>query len=104
VFVAPDQGSLLRLRDCVRTALAWSSIVKDIQGGRLNIDRLQEDQAKKQLESAEGAVPGAARECFKWLLCPVMTSATSRDASVEAFPLSTGGRLRRRDRARLRGE
>lgn len=91
VFVAPDQGSLIRLRDCVRTALAWSSIVDDIKTGRLNIDRLQEEQAKKELETAESVVPRAARECFKWLLCPVMTAATDRQATVEAFPLNTSG-------------
>lgn len=91
VFVAPDQGSLIRLRDCVRTALAWTSIVDDIKTGRLNIDRLQEEQAKKELETAESVVPRAARECFKWLLCPVMAAATDREAMVEAFPLNTGG-------------
>src|SRR5690606_1050224 len=91
VFIAPDQGSLLRLKDCVRTALAWASIVDDIKAGRLNIDRLQEEQAKKELETAEGVVPRAARECFKWLLCPMMTTATERQATVEAFPLNTSG-------------
>jgi predicted AAA+ superfamily ATPase len=91
VFVAADQSSLLRLRDCVRTALAWSSIVDDIKAGRLNIDRLQEDQAKKELATAEGVVPRAARECFRWLLCPVMTAATDRVATVETFPLNTSG-------------
>lgn len=89
VFVAADQGSLIRLRECVRTALAWASIVDDIKTGRLNIDRLQEEQAKKELETARGVVPRAARECFKWLLCPMMTSATDREAKVEAFPLNS---------------
>lgn len=71
------------------TALAWASIVDDIKAGRLNIDRLQEEQAKKELETAKGVVPRAARECFKWLLCPMMTSATDREAKVEAFPLNS---------------
>ena len=88
VFVAADSNTLSRLRDCVQTALAWGSIVDDIKGGRLNIDRLQEEQAKKELETAKGVVPRAARECFKWLLCPVMTSPTDREATVEAFPLN----------------
>ena len=43
------------------------------------------------LETAEGVLPRAARECFKWLLCPLMASATDRQASVEAFPLNAGG-------------
>ncbi|NUQ73302.1 MAG: ATP-binding protein [Polyangiaceae bacterium] len=91
VFVAPDQGLLLRLRDCVRTALAWGSIVEDIKEGRLNIDRLQEEQAKKELGIAEGVVPKATRDCFKWLLCPVMSLPTDRQPGVEVFPLNTSG-------------
>ena len=92
VFIAADQGSLIRLRDGVRTALSWGSIVDDVKGARLNVDRLQEEQAKKELLDAEGAVPKLARECFKWLLCPVMAAATDRQATVEAFALPTGDR------------
>jgi hypothetical protein len=91
VFIAPDQGALLRLRDGVRTALAWGSIVDDVKNGRLNLDRLQEEQAKKELGRVEGTMPELARECFKWLLCPVMASPTDRDASVEAYALPTSG-------------
>lgn len=91
VFVAADQASLSRLRDCVCSALAWESIVEDIGAGRLNIDRLQETQAKKELESAKSVLPRAARECFKWLLCPAMTAATDKEAVVEAHALNTGG-------------
>jgi len=29
IFVAPDHGALARLRDCIRVALAWKSIVED---------------------------------------------------------------------------
>jgi predicted AAA+ superfamily ATPase len=91
VFVAPDQGSLMRLRECVRTVLAWSSIIDDIEQKRLNIDQLQEDQAKKALETAKGTVPRAARDCFKWLLNPVMASATDREGTVEEYEINTDG-------------
>lgn len=91
VFVAADQVSLSRLKDVTRTALAWASIVNDIKTRRLNIDHLQEDQAKKELETTEGVLLRAVRECFKWLLCPLMTAATDRQASVEAFPLNPSG-------------
>lgn len=90
VFVAADEASVSRLRDATRTALAWASIVDDIKEGRLNIDRLQEEQAKKSLATAEQVVPRAARECFKWVLCPVMTTATERDVLVESFPINAG--------------
>ncbi|MFS8065837.1 MAG: ATP-binding protein [Byssovorax sp.] len=91
VFIAADQGSLIRLRDGVRTALSWGSIVDDVKSSRLNVDRLQEEQAKKEHSDAEGAVPKLARECFKWLLCPVMAAPTDRQATVEAFALPAGG-------------
>jgi predicted AAA+ superfamily ATPase len=91
IFVAADAAALPRLRDAVRTALAWRSIVDDVETSRLNVDRLQEAQARKELDAAEGVVPRAARETFKWVLCPAMLNTTDRDPRVEAFPLNTGG-------------
>jgi len=91
VFVAAEESSLPRVRDAVRTALAWESIVKDIEGKRLNIDRLQEEQARKAFENTAGHIQGLVRACFKWLLCPVMTSPTDREPTMEVFPLDPGG-------------
>ncbi len=91
LFLAPDHGSLARLRDCIRVALAWGSIVEDVRDGRLNIDQLQRRQAEKELQTAEEVLPRAARECYKWLLCPVQHAATDPKPVVEAFPLNTGG-------------
>lgn len=91
VFIAPDFGTLSRLRDCIRTALAWNSIVEDVNARRLNIDRLQEEQAKKEMQTAEDVLPRVARECYKWILCPVMMSPTDRQPTIEVFPLNTGG-------------
>jgi predicted AAA+ superfamily ATPase len=91
VFLAPDMAILARLRDTARVALAWNSIVEDVKEGRLNIDLLQKKQAEKELLSAEEVVPRAARECYKWLLCPVQNSATDPKPTVEAFPLNSSG-------------
>lgn len=91
LFVAPDQTSLGRLRDSIRTALAWASITDDVKDGRLNIDRLQEQQAKKEQVTAEEVLPRVARECYKWLLCPVMSQPTDKQITVEAFPLNPAG-------------
>ena len=77
IFVSPDQGSLARLRDCIRTALAWASITDDVKENRLNIDNLQSNQAKKEQLTADEVLPRVARECYKWLLCPVMALPTS---------------------------
>ena len=100
VFLAADQGVLSRLRDTARVALAWQSIVDDVETGRLNIDVLQQNQAKKELQTSLEVLPRAARECYKWLLCPVQQSATDPAIDVEAFPLTTtagtiGGELAR---------
>lgn len=55
IFLAPDHGALTRLRDCIRIALAWSSIVEDVAAMRLVLDNLQAQQAKKELQGAEDA-------------------------------------------------
>lgn len=91
IFIAADHSGLSRLRDYIRIALAWNSIVDDVKDGRLNIDRLQEQQAKKELQAAEDVLTRVARECYKWLLCPTVTSPTDPQPQVETFPLNTGG-------------
>lgn len=91
IFVAPDWSSLSRLRDAVRTALAWESIVDDVKEGRLNIDRLQENQAKKELETAAAVSARVVRDCFRWVLCPYMANPTDQSPTVEAFQLNTSG-------------
>ncbi len=91
IFLAPDHGALSRLRDCARVALAWGSIVEDVKDGRLNIDQLQRRQAEKELQTAEEVLPRAARECYKWLLCPVQHTPTDSKVTIEAFPVNTSG-------------
>jgi predicted AAA+ superfamily ATPase len=91
IFLAADHGALSRLSDAARVALAWGSIVDDVKEGRLNIDLLQQKQAEKELRTAEEVLPRAARECYKWLLCPVQETPTDAKVNVEAFPLNTTG-------------
>jgi predicted AAA+ superfamily ATPase len=91
LFLAPDHGTLARLHDCIRVALAWGSIVEDVQDGRLNIDQLQKRQAEKELQTAEEVLPRAARECYRLLLCPVQHTPTEPTPSIEVFPLNTSG-------------
>jgi predicted AAA+ superfamily ATPase len=91
IFLAPDHGALTRLRDCIRVALAWNSIVEDVAAMRLVLDNLQAQQAKKELQGAEDVLPRVARECYKWLLCPAQDNPTATKPTVEVFPLNTGG-------------
>jgi predicted AAA+ superfamily ATPase len=90
LFLAPDHGALARLRDCIRVALSWASIVEDVAAMRLVLDNLQAQQAKKELDDAEKVLPRVARECYKWLLCPSQDSPTGKP-SVETVPLNTSG-------------
>jgi uncharacterized protein len=89
IFLAPDQGALVRLRDCIRTVLAWNSIVEDVEAIRLVLDNLQAQQARKERQSAEEVLTRVAKECYKWLLCPAQDNPTTSQPIVEAFSLNT---------------
>lgn len=91
LFLAPDHDILARVRDCLRTALAWKSICDDVHAGRLNIDLIQKRQAEKELETSESVLPKAVRECYRWLLCPSQSAAGASQPGVEAFVLNTSG-------------
>lgn len=91
VFLAPDAGGLARLRDAVRTALAWASIVADIKAKRLVVDQLQADQAESEGTRAGKVAEQAVRECYRWVLCPLMEAPTDRELVVEAFAVNTAG-------------
>jgi predicted AAA+ superfamily ATPase len=92
LFLAADHGALTRLNDAARVALAWGSIVEDVDNERLNIDLLQRKQARNEYDSARAVLPRVARECYKWLLCPTQNSPTDPKPIVEAFPLNTSGK------------
>ena len=89
IFLAPDHAVLSRLREATRVALAWASIVEDVEEDRLNIDQIQRKQAEKESQAASAVLPRAARECFKWLLCPVQDDPTATKPTIESFPLNT---------------
>lgn len=89
IFVAADHAVLNRLKDATRVALAWASIAEDVDEGRLNIDQNQRRQADKEARAAAEVLPRAARECFKWLLCPVQDDPTATRPTIEAFALNT---------------
>lgn len=89
LFLAADSGAYSRFEDCIKTALAWNSIVVDVRENRLNIDQLQKKQAETELANIDKALPAIARECYRWLLCPAQYAATEKPI-VEAFQLNTG--------------
>lgn len=83
VFLAAEYNALVRLKDQVRTVLAWDSIVKDVERKTLNLDLVQFDQAKNELARAMNVIPASLRETFKHLLIPFQANPTDREIQFE---------------------
>lgn len=71
IFLAADFDALSRLKDQVRSCLAWQSIVSDIKDMHLNLDQFQSREATRGLEAARDALKRMIRETYKWLLTPM---------------------------------
>src|SRR5262249_51130373 len=68
LFLAADGAAINALCDHVRRFLAWDSIVDDVD--RLNLDRHNETEAKKELEEARKRVDASVREAYRFLIAP----------------------------------
>jgi predicted AAA+ superfamily ATPase len=88
LFLAPEYTALMRVKDQLRTVLAWESIVKDVEKKSLNLDFAQFDQAKLEHLRAEKVIPASLRETFKILLVPFQTSPTDREIQLEKVSVS----------------
>jgi predicted AAA+ superfamily ATPase len=78
IFLAADYDTLSRLKDTVRSLLAWKSIVNDIQDMKLNLDQFQARQALKNSEDTQAAVDRLVREAYRWLLVPSQEAAPGK--------------------------
>ncbi|MFO1342603.1 MAG: DUF499 domain-containing protein [Burkholderiales bacterium] len=93
IFVAADYDSVSRLKDHVRSHLAWRSIVGDYKDNRIVLDNLMAKQAQASLDQAEETVRRMIRETYKWLLAPVQEARPGKGLSElmwEHFPLNPG--------------
>jgi hypothetical protein len=93
IFVAADYDSASRLKDHVRSFLAWRSIVADYKDNRIVLDNLMAKQAQASLEQAEETVRRMIREAYKWLLAPVQEARPGKGLSEvmwEHFQLNPG--------------
>ena len=93
IFVAADYDSVSRLKDHVRSYLAWRRIVDDYKDNRIVLDNLMAKQAQASLEQAEETVRRMIRETYKWLLAPVQEARPGKGLSEvmwEHFPLNPG--------------
>lgn len=92
VFLVPDYDSLSRLRENVKTYLAWQSINKDIKEEKLNLDTHNRRQAKEAFEQSEKVLRQSIRDSFKWILNPYEEPTTGRfTLKWEAAQVSAGG-------------
>ena len=71
IFLAAEFNQVQRMRDQVRSTLAWQSIVNDAREGRFNLDMFQMKQAQQSLEQGQETLRRTVREAYKWLLAPV---------------------------------
>jgi hypothetical protein len=93
IFMAADYDNVARLRDQVRSVLAWQSIVSDGKDGKLNLDGIQSKQAQKGLDDANDALRRMVRETYKWLLAPVQEVRPGKgpgEIQWEHFQLNPG--------------
>lgn len=93
LFVAAEYDSVSRLKDHVRSFLAWRSIVSDYKDNRIVLDNLMAQQAQASLDQAEETVRRMIRETYKWLLAPVQEARPGKGLSElmwERFQLNPG--------------
>jgi predicted AAA+ superfamily ATPase len=93
IFLAPDADSVSRLKDQVRSVLAWQSIVADIKEMKLNLDQYQARQASRSLDDANEALRGMVKETYRWLLAPAQFAERGKGLSElqwEPFQINTG--------------
>jgi len=93
IFLAAEQDNVSRLKDQVRTMLAWESIVNDYKDNRITLDNLMARNATASLDQAKEALKRMIRETYKWLLAPVQTAVAGRGLSEiqwEHFPVNPG--------------
>ncbi|MEN9424167.1 MAG: hypothetical protein RL122_1550 [Pseudomonadota bacterium] len=82
IFLAADYDSVSRLKDQVRSLLAWRSIVNDSKEMRLNLDQFQSKQANNSLQDADKALQRMLRETYKWLLAPMQEARPGKGLSA----------------------
>lgn len=93
IFLVADYDSVSRLKDQIRSVLAWQTIVNDIKDMKLNLDQYQSRLANKSLEDANDALRRMIRETYKWLMAPVQHAQSGSGVSEiqwEQFQLNPG--------------
>ncbi len=70
-----------RLKDQVRSLLAWQSIVTDYRETKIVLDNLMARNAETALSQAQAAVHRMMRETYKWVLAPMQEARPGKGIS-----------------------
>ena len=74
IFLASDVEGVSRLKEQVKSVLAWQSIVDDSRELKLNLDQLQMRQAQKSLDDSKDILDRGVKETYKLILSPIQTA------------------------------
>jgi hypothetical protein len=92
IFLAADFDNVSRLKEQVRSVLAWQSIVTDYKENRITLDNFMAKQANASLEEAKAVLKRMVKEAYKWVMAPVQHAVAGKppsDLEWEAFPVNT---------------
>lgn len=92
IFLAADYDSVSRLKDHIRSYLAWRSIVADYKDNRIVLDNLMAKQANGSLDQADETVRRMIRETYKWIVAPMQEARPGKGVSEvhwEQFALNS---------------
>lgn len=95
LFLAAEYDSVNRLKDQVRSVLAWQSIVNDYRENRIVLDNLMAKNAEAALSQAKDALQRMVCETYKWLLAPMQEARPGKGISEtqwEHFQLNSSAR------------
>ncbi|QKE41939.1 MAG: ATP-binding protein [Ferrovum myxofaciens] len=93
IFLAANYDSVSRLKDQVRSTLAWQSIVSDIKEMKLNLDQFQSRQASKSMEDSNEVLRRMIRDAYKWMVAPMQEARPGKGLSEvqwEHFQVNPG--------------
>ncbi|HSX80600.1 MAG TPA: DUF499 domain-containing protein, partial [Candidatus Saccharimonadia bacterium] len=81
LFLVADYDSVGRLKDQVRSLLAWQSIVTDYHETKIVLDNLMARNAETALSQSQAAVQRMIRETYKWVLAPMQEALPGKGIS-----------------------
>ncbi len=96
LFLLAEYDCVSRLKDQVKSMLAWQSIVNDYRENRIVLDNLMAKNAEAELARAKDGLHRMIRETYKWILAPLQEAVNGKGLSEikwESFQLNPGAKV-----------